>query len=88
MPDLGVGTMFLVDDILLAPVYGVAWLGRKIKEVAENELTDETKVHEELLELQIRLDQEEIGLKEYERQEEVLMRRLDEIRKLKERLAK
>ena len=32
--------MFLIDSILLAPLKGVVWLGEKLNEIAEKELSD------------------------------------------------
>ena len=38
--------MFLIDDILLAPLKGVIFIGKKINEVIENEMSDEGAVKE------------------------------------------
>ena len=76
--------MFLIDDILLVPLKGVVWLGKKINEVVEKELSDEGRVKERLMELQLRFDLDEINEEEYNRQERELLERLDAIRKAKE----
>jgi uncharacterized membrane protein len=76
--------MFLIDDILLAPLKGVVWLGKKINEVVEKELSDEGRVKEKLMELQLRFELDEISEEEYNRQEDELLARLDAIRKAKE----
>jgi len=76
--------MFLIDDILLAPLKGVVWLGKKINEVAEKELSDEGRIKEKLMESQLRFELDEISEKEYKKQEEELLARLDVIRKAKE----
>jgi len=76
--------MFLIDDILLAPLKGVIWIGKKINEVIEKELHDEGRIKEELMELQQRLEMDEINEEEYEKQEKKLLARLDAIRKAKE----
>ncbi len=76
--------MFIIDDILLAPLKGVIWLGKKINEVAEKELSDEGRIKEKLMELQLRFEIDEISEEEYEKQEEELLARLDAIRKAKE----
>lgn len=47
-------------------------------------MTDESKVHEELLQLQMRYEMEEISDKEYEKKETELMEKLDMIREMKE----
>jgi len=76
--------MFLIDDILLAPLKGVIWLGQKINEIAEKEVSDEGRVKEKLMELQLRFELDEINEDEYNKQEEELLARLDAIRKAKE----
>lgn len=78
---------FGLIDILfppLIPIKGVAWIGEKLKEKAEAELTDESKVQEELLELQMRFEMDEISEDEYEKGEAKLMKKLEAIRKYKE----
>jgi len=76
--------MFLIDDILLAPLKGLVWLGKKINDVIEKELYDEEGIKEKLMELQLRLELEEISEEEYNKQEKELLARLDAIRKAKE----
>jgi len=41
--------MFLIDDILLSPLKGIVWLGKKINEVAEKEFSDEGLIKEKLM---------------------------------------
>ena len=76
--------MFIIDDILLAPLKGIIWLGKKINEVAEKEFSDEGRIKEKLMELQLRFELDEISEKEYNKQEAELLARLDAIRKAKE----
>lgn len=76
--------MFLIDDILLAPLKGVIWLGRKINDVVERELSDEGLIKEKLMELQLRFEMDEISEEEYNRQEGELLARLDAVKKAKE----
>lgn len=76
--------MFLIDDILLAPLKGVIWLGKKINEVAEKEVSDEGRIKEKLMELQLKFEMDEISEEEYNKQEKELLERLDAIRKAKE----
>ena len=75
---------FIIDDILFSPLKFTIWLGQKLKDAAYQELTDGSKIHEELLQLQMRYEMEEIGQEEYEKQEGRLMERLEVIRKMKE----
>jgi len=76
--------MFLIDDILLAPLKGVIWLGKKINEVAEKEVSDEGRIKERLMELQLKFELDGISEEEYNKQEKELLERLDAIRKAKE----
>ena len=74
----------LVDDILLGPVKLVKWLGEKLQESAEQEVTDESAIREQLLELQMRYELDEITDEEYAKGEERLMTKMEAIRKYKE----
>jgi hypothetical protein len=76
--------MFLIDDILLAPLNGIIWLGKKINEVAEKEFSDEGLIKEKLMQLQLRFEIDEISEENYNRQEKELLERLEAIRKAKE----
>ena len=75
---------FILDDILLAPCKFVTWIGRTLHDQALAEVTDESVIRERLLDLQTRLELEQIGEDEYIKQEDALMRRLNEIHKYKE----
>jgi len=74
----------ILDDIMLSPLKLTVWLGKKLTETAQAEMTDESKVYEELLNLQMRYEVGEIGEDAYEKQETRLMERLASIRKMKE----
>lgn len=76
--------MFLIDDILLSPLKLLAWLGEKINDVVEKELSDEGLIKEKLMQLQLRFEMDEISDEEYTRQEKELLARLEAIRKAKE----
>jgi len=76
--------MFLIDDILLAPLNGIIWLGKKINEVAEKEFSDEGLIKEKLMQLQLRFEIDEISEENYNRQEKELLERLEAIRKAEE----
>lgn len=76
--------MFLIDDILLAPLKGLVWFGKKIDEVAEKEFSDEGLIKEKLMELQLKFELDQISEEEYNQQEAELLERLDAIRKAKE----
>ncbi len=72
--------MFIIDSILLSPLKGLVWLGEKINEVAEKEVSDEGRIKEKIMELQLRFELDEIDEDEYTRRETELLDRLDEIR--------
>lgn len=76
--------MFLLDDILLSPLHGVVWLGRKIDEIITKEENDENSLKERLLELQALLELGKIDEEEYRRRETAILERLEEIMNEKE----
>jgi hypothetical protein len=71
--------MFLLDSILLAPLNGVVWLGRKIRDVADQEVNDPGRIKEELMALQMQLELGQIGEPEYTQKERDLLDRLDHL---------
>ena len=68
--------MFLIDDILLAPVSGFKFILGQIQKMADQELNDDTVIKEQLLELQMRLELEEISEEEFAEREAELFARL------------
>ncbi len=81
------GTSFGLIDILLPfllPIKGTIWVANKLKETAESELTDESKIREELLNLQMRFEMDELSEDEYNKKEAKILERLEAIRKYKE----
>ena len=76
--------MFLIDDILLAPLKGVIFIGKKINDVIEKEMSDEGSIKERLMGLQLKFEMDEISEDEYAKEEERLMEQLETIRKMKE----
>lgn len=73
---------------ITGPVAGIKWSLGKVQNVVEEELTDDTPVKQELMELQMRLELGEIDDAEYVRRESELMGRLRDIRAWRERLGK
>ena len=69
--------MFLIDSILLAPLKGIIWMGQKLSDMAQEELSDEGHIKEELMRLQLQFELDEISQPEYDRKEEELLDRLD-----------
>ena len=76
--------MFILDDILLSPLKGLVWIAEKIDEVAEGELSDEGKLMDKLMELQMRFELDEIEEDEYNKRESELLERMDAVRKKNE----
>ena len=68
--------MFLIDDILLAPVNGFKFILSQIQKMADQELNDDTLIKERLIELQMRLELDEISESEYQEREAELFARL------------
>src|SRR6478672_13838185 len=68
--------MFLVDDLLLAPVNGFKFILGQIQKMANQELNDDTLIKEQLLELQMRLELEEVSDEEFREQEAEIFARL------------
>jgi len=77
--------MFLIDDILLAPLKGVVWLGEKLNEVVDKELNDTGRIKEELMQLQLQFELDEITEHEYNEKEKELLDRLDAITNAEEK---
>ncbi|MFI5634357.1 gas vesicle protein GvpG [Streptomyces sp. NPDC051664] len=64
----------------LAPVRGVAWVMERVVETAENEYYDPAPVERELAELEKALLAGDIDEETFDRREDELLDRLDEIR--------
>ena len=77
--------MFILDDILLSPIKGFISLAKKINEIAENEVSDEGKLMDELMKLQLQFELDEIEEDEYNKREAEILDRMDELRKAKKR---
>ena len=70
--------MFLIDDILLAPVHGLIWVFRKIHEATlEEQATDAEAITEELRHIYMMLETKKITEEEFDAREKVLLDRLD-----------
>lgn len=74
--------MFFIDDLLLAPFNGFKFILNQIQKVADKELNDDSVIKEQLLELQMRLELDEISEEDYKEREAELFARL---RAIKER---
>ncbi len=77
--------MFLIDSILLAPLKGVIWMGQKLGDIAQKELSDKGRIKEELMRLQLQFELDDISKEEYDKKENELLDRLDAITKAEEK---
>lgn len=69
--------MFILDDLLIGlPAKGLMGIFRRIAEVAEAELTDESKIREELLQIETLFEMDQITEEEYQEREARLLERL------------
>lgn len=67
--------MFLIDDFLI-------FIAKKVQQMAEEELEDTPeKLKKELLDLQMRLEMDEITEAEYKKKEDEILVRLEAVRK-------
>lgn len=84
--------MGLLSSILLAPFTGpwsgTLWTLDKVQRTVEEQLTDDTPVKEDLMNLQLALEMGDIDDDEYVRREAEIMQRLREVREWRERLGK
>ena len=68
--------MFLIDD-------GLIWLAEKLQEIAEREVTDESKLKEELLNVRTLFETDQISEEELIKREGEILKRLEDIRQRK-----
>ena len=68
--------MFLIDD-------GLIWLAEKLQEIAEREVTDESKLKEELLNVRTLYEIDQISEEELIKREGEILKRLEDIRQRK-----
>ncbi|HEV8482291.1 MAG TPA: gas vesicle protein GvpG [Blastocatellia bacterium] len=74
--------MFFIDNLLLAPISGLKFILNQVQKVADQELNDESLIKHQLLELQMRLELDEVSDEDFREQEAELFARL---RAIKER---
>ena len=72
--------MFIIDDLLIwLPAKGLMAAFKKIHELAEAELNDDSKLKEELLRYQTMFELDQINEEEYKVKEDEIMARLNAI---------
>ena len=69
--------MFLLDDLLLAPVKGFMWLAEQVQKEANGQLFDPEAIKARLTEIQELYDSGMISETEFLKAEETLMARLN-----------
>jgi hypothetical protein len=74
--------MFILDDLLMLPAKGFVGILKKVAEVAEDEMTDESRIKEDLFMLQTLYETDQISEEDYERKESELLERLSNARAL------
>jgi len=72
--------MFIIDDLLI-------WLAKELREIAEREVNDESKLKEELLNVRTLFETDQIGEEELIKREDAILRSLENIREAKEKSA-
>lgn len=76
--------MFIIDDLLIGlPAKGFVGIFKKIYGMAQEELTDESKIKEELLRLQTMYEIDQISEEEYQKREAEVLERLTAVREAK-----
>ncbi len=72
--------MLIIDDLLIwLPAKGLMAVFKKIHELAEAELNDDSKLKEELLRYQTMFELDQINEEEYKAREDEIIARLDAI---------
>jgi hypothetical protein len=79
--------MLLIDDLLMLPFSGFNFVMKTLRQVAEEQYTDDAPIKEQLLELQLKLEAEEITEDEYAEEEAAIIKQLREIQNRKRELA-
>ena len=73
--------MFLLDDLLLAPVKAIMWLAEQVQKEANRELFDVSAIKARLAEIQELYDSGMITEAEFSKGEEKLLARLNAAQK-------
>jgi hypothetical protein len=84
--------MGLLSNLLFfpftGPIAGIRWSLRQVAQVVDEELTDDSAIRQEMMELQMQVELGEVDDAEYVRREAEIMARLREVRAWRERLGK
>ena len=80
---MGLLTKILLSPFL-GPVWGAQWSLEKVERAVKEELSDDTSVKNEFMQLQLELESGEIDDDEYLVREQEIMQRLREVRRWRE----
>ncbi|MBA2688137.1 MAG: gas vesicle protein GvpG [Gemmatimonadaceae bacterium] len=80
---MGLLTKILLSPFL-GPVWGAQWSLEKVERAVKEELSDDTSVKNEFMQLQLQLESGEIDDDEYLVREQEIMQRLREVRRWRE----
>ena len=79
--------MFLIDDLLLAPLRGLTFVAQSVYDAAEDHIAGERQaLREELNDLYMQLDTGMIDEATFDAREEAILDRLDELHAIDESL--
>ena len=65
-------------------IKGIIFIAKKIDEMIQKEVSDEGRIKERLMALQLKIEMDEISAEEYDKQEEELLGLIENIRLNKE----
>jgi hypothetical protein len=72
--------MFFIDDLLLLPFSGFRFILGQIQKMVDQEMNDESVIKHQLLELQMRLELDEVSEEDFVKQEAEIFARLRAIK--------
>ena len=79
--------MLMIDDLLMLPFSGFNFVMKTLLKIAEEQYTDNAPIKERLLELQLKLEAEEISEEDYAIEEAEIIRELRAVEDRKRELA-
>ena len=72
--------MFIIDKILLSPIYGTIWIAKQVDNAVRQEMEGEQeRITAQLRELYMMLETGRITEEEFDKREKPLLDRLDEL---------
>jgi len=75
--------VLLIDDLILSPLHGLLFVFKELAKRGEAELMNDEPVRQELREAYMLLETGRISEEEFERRESRLIRRLEEIERMR-----